>query len=144
MDDLDRQLVDLLQRDARLSMAELGRRVGLSRTATLARVRRLEGAGVIEGYHAQVQGPHGDTGHQARVAIVVRTPDSGAYLRRLSQIPEISEIESIAGEYDVLVRLACPSADRLDAILDQIAGWRETQRTTTFVVLNRYFVARGA
>ena len=137
MDDLDRRLVALLQADARLSMAELGRRIGLSRTATLARVRVLEDSGVIRGYHADAGEDPADA-HVARVGLVVNTPDVAAYVRRLLSLGQVSEIETVAGEYDLLVRVAAASATELDDILDRVNGWRETVRTTTFVVLKRY------
>jgi Lrp/AsnC family transcriptional regulator, leucine-responsive regulatory protein len=142
VDELDRQLVQLLAADARLSMAELGRRVGLSRTATLARVRRLEEEGVILGYHAAVRPGTPAPSHQARVAVVLRTPDVAAYVRRLSAFPELREAESVAGEYDLILRFATEGAERLDAILDRINGWRETVRTTTWIMLRVYPIDR--
>jgi Lrp/AsnC family transcriptional regulator, leucine-responsive regulatory protein len=138
IDELDRALVRLLTSEARLTMAELGRRVGLSRTATLARIRRLEDLGVIRGYHAEVRLPEQAAAHAARVGIVVRTTDVLAYVRRLMTLPEVREVETLAGEYDLLVRICADSAAHLDEILDRINGWRETQRTTTWVVLNTY------
>ena len=57
LDDLDLRLLELLRREGRASMADLGRAVGLSRTAVLARVQRLERGGVIRGYHAEVAEP---------------------------------------------------------------------------------------
>jgi len=140
MDALDAEIVALLRRDARLTMADVGRTIGLSRTATLARVRRLEDAGVIRGYHADV-GAEPDEFHVARVAIVVRTADAAGYMRRLLSQPEVREAESVAGEYDLLVRVAAATATGLDEVLDRINGWRETVRTTTFVVLKRYGAA---
>jgi Lrp/AsnC family leucine-responsive transcriptional regulator len=137
VDELDKRLVRLLRDDARRSMADLGRKVGLSRTATLARVRRLEDAGVIRGYHADVDLDPA-TDHVARVGIVLRTQDVAGYVRRLVAIPEVQDAETVAGEYDLLVRVAADSAARLDEILDRIGGWRETVRTTTFVVLRKY------
>jgi DNA-binding Lrp family transcriptional regulator len=137
LDDVDTHLLALLRGDARLTMADLGRRVGLSRTATLARVRRLEEAGVIRGYHAEVElAPHEE--HVARVGVVVRTPDPAAYVRRLLAIREVTEAETLAGEFDLLVRIAAPTAERLDELLDRVNGWSETVRTTTFVVLKKY------
>jgi DNA-binding Lrp family transcriptional regulator len=137
MDELDRQLLRVLAAEGRISMADLGRRVGLSRTATLARVTRLERDGVIRGYHADVA-PASTADHIARVAIVISTRDAAAYVRRLTAIPECQEVESVAGEYDLLARFAAESAGGLDEILDRLNGWRDTVRTTTFVVLARY------
>jgi len=139
VDALDERILAELRRDARVSTAELGRRIGLSRTATLARIRRLEDRGVIRGYHAEVRlDDERDPGYEATVGIVVRTPDVAGYVRRLATIPELVQAESVAGDLDLLARFATDSAARLDAILDRINSWRETQRTTTYVVLTRY------
>ena len=137
MDAVDERLLALLQQDGRLSMADLGRLVGLSRTATLARVRRLEDQGAIRGYHAEV-GLAPTEAHVARVGIVVRTPDTGAYVRRLLATQQFTEVETVAGEFDLLVRVSAGTAAELDELLDRINGWRETVRTTTFVVLKKY------
>ena len=137
MDDLDRQLLRVLADEGRISMADLGRRVGLSRTATLARVTRMERDGVIRGYHADVAlTPQAD--HVARVAIVVKTRDSATYIRRLMAIDECQEVESVAGDYDLMARFSADSAARLNEILDRLNGWRDTVRTTTFMVLKKY------
>ena len=138
LDDLDRALLALLTADGRASMAELGRDVGLSRTAVLARVQRLERAGVIRGYRAEVVLPDEPRTHRARVGIVIRTPDVAGYVRRLVTLDGVSEVETVTGEYDLVTLLAAPSAEELDSVLDAISGWRETVRTTTWVVLRRY------
>jgi Lrp/AsnC family leucine-responsive transcriptional regulator len=138
LDDLDRKVLALLAADGRASMAELGRAVGLSRTAVLARVQRLEREGVIGGYHAEVVLPGAEATHRARIGIVIRTPDVAGYVRRLSALPGVGEIESVTGEYDLMVLVTVPSARELDAMLDGVQGWRETIRTTTWVVLTRY------
>lgn len=134
MDQLDRALLDALQGDARLSMADLGRRIGLSRTAVLARVRRLERDGAIRGYHADVAVDQG-ADHVARVAVVLSTPDVAGYVRRVLAVPEVTGAESVAGDYDLLVRVAAGSAADLDRVLNLLTSWRETVRTTSFVVL---------
>ena len=138
LDDLDRRVLAHLAADGRATMAELGRAVGLSRTAVLARVQRLERAGVIRGYRGDVALPGAASAHRARVGIVVRTVDMAGYVRRLSAIPGVTEIESVTGEYDLMVLVTAPSAGELDAVLDGVKGWRETVRTTTWVVLTRY------
>jgi Lrp/AsnC family transcriptional regulator, leucine-responsive regulatory protein len=138
VDEVDAAILRELRADARVTMAEIGRRVGLSRTAALARVRRLEEGGFIRGYHADIADGVVEPTHAARVGIVVRTPDVATYVRRLRSFPELEEAESVAGEFDLLVRFGAASAERLDEILDRINGWRETVRTTTFVVLKQY------
>jgi Lrp/AsnC family transcriptional regulator, leucine-responsive regulatory protein len=138
LDQLDRALLALLAADGRASMVELGRRVGLSRTAVLARVQRLERHGVIRGYHADVELPDVAAAHRARVGLVIRTPDVAGYVRRLAALPGVTGIETVTGEYDLMLLVTAPSAAELDAVLDQVSGCRETVRTTTWVVLTRY------
>jgi DNA-binding Lrp family transcriptional regulator len=138
LDDLDRALLALLVADGRAPMSELGRSVGLSRTAVLARVQRLERAGVIRGYRADVVLPAEAAAHRARVGIVIRTADVAGYVRRLAALPGVTDVETVAGQYDLIVLVTAPDAGELDAVLDRVQGWRETVRTTTWVVLKRY------
>jgi Lrp/AsnC family transcriptional regulator, leucine-responsive regulatory protein len=138
IDDLDRRLLMLLAADGRAPMAVLGRSIGLSRTAVLARVQRLERNGVIRGYRADVVLPGDAAAHRARVGIVIRTPDVAGYVRRLTALPGVTEIETVTGEFDLIALVAARSAAELDAVLDRVSSWRETVRTTTWVVLRRY------
>jgi Lrp/AsnC family transcriptional regulator, leucine-responsive regulatory protein len=139
LDGLDRRLLDLLAADGRASMTDLGRLIGLSRTAVLARIQRLERVGVIRGYRADVvlPGPS-PAAHRARVGLVIHTADVAAYVRRLRALPGVSEVETVTGEYDLILLVTAPSAAELDTVLDTVSSWRETRRTTTWVVLKRY------
>ena len=120
-------------------MSDLGRAVGLSRTAVLARVQRLERAGVIRGYRAEIAPPvPSAAAHRARVGLVIRTNDVAAYVRRLTALAGVVEVETVTGEYDLIVLVTAPEAAELDRVLDTVAAWPETRRTTTWVVLKRY------
>ena len=138
MDAIDRAIVQVLAEDARATMTEVGRLVGLSRTAALARVRRLEAAGVITGYHAAVRYPEDPGRHVARVGIQTDTRDTGRYVRRLAGLEGFREAETTAGGFDLLVRFETATAAELDSLLDEVKSWPTTTRTTTFVVLRRY------
>lgn len=139
LDELDHRLLELLAVDGRATMSDLGRVVGLSRTAVLARVQRLEQAGVIRGYRAEVvlPGPS-PAAHRARVGLVIQTTDVAGYVRRLAALPSVTEVETVAGEYDLIALITAPDSAELDRVLDTVAAWRETRRTTTWVVLTRY------
>ena len=60
------------------------------------------------------------------------------YVRRLAAEPGVGEIETVTGEYDLIVQVSAGTAAELDAVLDRVQGWRETVRTTTWMVLRRY------
>lgn len=143
MEQIDLAILRALIDDGRLSMAELGRRVGLSRTATLARVRRLEVDGIITGYHASVAFPDDPSRHVARVGIQTDTRDTGRYVRRLAELDGFREAEAVSGAFDLLARFEAPTAARLDQALDEVKSWPTTTRTTTFVVLRRYGAGTG-
>jgi Lrp/AsnC family transcriptional regulator, leucine-responsive regulatory protein len=139
LDDLDHRLLELLSVDGRATMSDLGRAVGLSRTAVLARVQRLEQVGVIRGYRAEIVLPGPSlAAHRARVGLVIHTNDVVGYVRRLTSLAGLVEVETVTGEYDLIVLVTAPDAAELDRVLDTIAGWPETRRTTTWVVLTRY------
>ncbi len=98
---------------------------------TLARLGRATG-------RAAVRVRDLDPAHRARVGIVIRTRDVAGYVRRLTDLAGVTEIETVTGEYDLIVLVAASSADELDHVLDRVSGWPETVRTTTWVVLKRY------
>ena len=138
LDDTDLAIVRALQANARATYTEVGKAVGLSAASVHERVHRLETRGVIRGYHAEVELPGVAAAHRARVGIVIRTPDVAGYVRRLVELPGVTEIETVTGEYDLMMAVSAPGAGELDAVLDRVSGWRETVRTTTWVVLKRY------
>jgi DNA-binding Lrp family transcriptional regulator len=76
--------------------------------------------------------------HRARVGLVIQTTDVAGYVRRLAALPTVTEVETVAGEYDLIALVTAPDSAELDRVLDTVAGWRETRRTTTWVVLTRY------
>jgi Lrp/AsnC family transcriptional regulator, leucine-responsive regulatory protein len=131
LDSIDRRLLEELQADARLSMAELGRRVSLSAPAVAERVQRLERAGVITGYRAQVDPKR--IGYP--VAAVVRVRPATRQLHKIPEIaldtPEVVECYRITGEDCFLLKLHLRSIDDLEEILDRFAL---VGQTTTSIV----------
>ena len=130
-DAVNRQIVEELQRDARLSMAELGRRVNLSPPAVADRVQRLERDRVITGYHAAVD----PKALGYTVAAVVRVAPATAQLERIRQLaretPEVVECHRITGEDCFFLKLHLRSIDDLEDILDRFTPYG---RTTTSIV----------
>jgi Lrp/AsnC family transcriptional regulator, leucine-responsive regulatory protein len=131
LDDVNRRILEELQTDARLTMAELGRRVSLSPPAVAERVQRLERSGVILGYHAEID-PKA-IGYP--IGVVVRIRPASRQLHRIpevaKEIPEVVECSRITGEDCFIVRLHLRSMDDLEDILDQFVVYG---RTTTSIV----------
>ena len=133
MDEIDRCIISELQRDARTSYAELGRKVGLSAPAVTERVRRLENEGIVTGYHAHV-----DPGAAGRtiVAFVRMTspPELGARLSKLViDIPEVLEFHHVTGTEGFILKVAVGSISHLERVIAQLLPYGQT---TTSIVLS--------
>lgn len=108
MDDIDRKILDLLQRDATLSVAEIGQRVGLSQTPCWKRIQRLEATGVILRRVAILSAEK--LGLGLTVFVSVETGDhSQDWLDRFAEtvaaMPEVTEFSRMAGDVDYLLRV---------------------------------------
>ena len=137
LDALDRQLIALLQADARQSTADLARKLGVARTTVLARLVRLERQGVIVGYTVRLGQDEGDRGVEAYVGISTEPKSARDVTQRLATLPELRQLCSVSGEFDYLALLRAESPARLDALLDEIGAIDGVRKTTTSVVLAR-------
>jgi Lrp/AsnC family leucine-responsive transcriptional regulator len=131
LDMTNRRLLAELEADARISVAELGRRVGLSAPAVGERIGRLERAGVITGYHAAVEPRALGFG----LAAIVRIRPNSRELRRIPQIAaemrEVVECYRITGEDCFFVKLYLRSIDELEPLLDRFTPYGQT--TTSII-----------
>lgn len=133
IDDIDWRILDELQRDGRISYTELGRRVALTAPAVAERVRRLEEAGVIKGFHADVD----TTKVGFPVTAFVRWTSSGPDCRHLgdvaNDIPEIVECHRVTGEASYVLKILARSVGHLEQLIDGLMPYGST---ITSVVLS--------
>ena len=134
-DSLDRNLIALLQANARDSTANLARKLGVARTTVLARLARLEREGDIGGYTVRLGHGEADRSVQAYVGITTEPKSAREVTRRLSRLPELRQLCSVSGEFDYIALLRADSTQRLDALLDEIGEIAGVTKTTTSVVL---------
>ncbi len=131
LDEINRRLIEELQRDGRVAFAELGRRVGLSAPAVAERVGRLERDGVITGYRAIVD-PRA-IGYA--LAAVVRVRPFARQIHKIPEVaadtPEVVECERITGEDCFLLRLHVREMEDLEPVLDRFTPFGQT--TTSIV-----------
>ena len=120
MDPIDRQILDELQRDARLSYAELGRRVGLSPPAVSERLSRLEGDGVITGYHAAVDLARLGRPVRAVLHLQVDRARYGRSLERIQALDEVLVCHRTTGSSSLLMIVAVASMEALEALIDRL------------------------
>lgn len=134
-DALDRQLLTLLQANARESTANLARKLGVARTTVVARLARLEADGVVVGYTARLGSDAQDRGVQAFVGITVQPKAGREVIKRMTRLPELRQLASVSGEFDYMALLRAESTMRLDALLDEIGEIEGVIKTTSSVVL---------
>ena len=97
IDNIDREILNIIQKDARISNAEIARQVELAPSAVLERVRKLEERGVIRGYSADIDPKVLGFGLTAIIAI--RTSECGEGVgEQLAAVPEVQEVHEVAGE----------------------------------------------
>jgi Lrp/AsnC family leucine-responsive transcriptional regulator len=141
LDATNRRILKELQAEARLSMAELGRRVSLSPPAVAERVQRLEKSGVITGYHAAID----PKALGFPLSAVVRVAPDSRLLQKIPEIaretPEVVECHRITGEDCFFLRLHLRSIDDLEDILDRFTPFG---RTTTSLVHSSPVPGRAA
>ena len=130
-DATNRRLLAELQADARLSLAELGRRVGLSPPAVTDRLRRLESSGAIAGYRAEVD----PRALGLALTAVVRVRPARRQLHKVAELaretPEVVECHRITGEDCFFLKLHLRSIDDLEPLLDRFTPFG---RTTTSLI----------
>jgi len=134
-DQLDRDLLALLQANARESTANLARTLGVARTTVLARLARLEREHVIVGYTVRLGQGVAERAVQAHVGISIAPKAARDVVRRLARMPELRQLYSVSGEFDYIAQLSAESTARLDALLDEIGEIEGVAKTTTSVVL---------
>ena len=134
-DALDRELITLLQANARESTAELARQLGVARTTVVARLARLQRDGVIVGYTVRLGLDAQRPQVRAHVGISVQARRGATVVARLQAIPELLQLSSVSGEFDYIAILCADNTARLDALLDEIGDIEGVLRTTSSVVL---------
>jgi Lrp/AsnC family leucine-responsive transcriptional regulator len=136
-DKIDRAILDVLAHNGRISMTELGARVGLSKTPVTARVRRLEADGVITGYRAELSPVRLGLAHIA--FLEVRLSDTReqalqAFNAAVREIAEVEECHMIAGGFDYLVKVRTHDIGAYRRVLsEKISRLPNVAQTSTFV-----------
>lgn len=140
VDATDRRILIELVRDGRVSLAELGRRVSLSPPAVAERVQRLERAGVITGYQAQIDPRALGFPLQAIVRIRPAARQLPKIPELAEQIPEVGECVRVTGEDCFVLTVYLRAMDELSGLLDRFLVYGET---TTSIVAATPIPRRG-
>ena len=126
IDATNRRLLAELQRDARMSLAELGRRVGLSSPAVTERLRRLEQEGVITGYRAEVDPRRLGYG----LGVIIRSRPAPRMLAQVAELarqtPEVVECHRVTGDDCFVMTAFVRDVVHLEEVIDRFAACGQT------------------
>lgn len=138
-DGIDRRILDELQKNGRLPIVELAKRVFLTKTPCSERVRRLENAGVIQGYRAQVDPTQVGLNHVTVVHVsLTQTSDNSLdrFNSAVNDIPEIQSCLMIAGSFDYMLKVRTRDITHFRELLgEQISKLPGVMQTHSFAVM---------
>ncbi len=139
LDQFDRSILQVLAAEGRISITELARRIGLSKSPTQARLRRLEQAGYIRGYRALLDPIRLGLDHVAFVEVRLhdtREAALEAFNRAVATIPEIEQAHLIAGNFDYLLKVRTQDMAGYRAVLaEKISTLPHVSNTSTYVAM---------
>jgi Lrp/AsnC family leucine-responsive transcriptional regulator len=139
MDEVDLRILELLETNGRMTHEEIGRRLNLSRPAIHQRVSRLEQAGVIRGYHADINWSKAGQGIKALVMINVKTSDFNKMMEQAAtvQVPGlcIERCLRITGKWCVMLQIRAQVTDQITALHDQLLRIEGVTETFTILIL---------
>jgi Lrp/AsnC family leucine-responsive transcriptional regulator len=137
INEIDSEIVKILQKNARISNAEIARKVGLAPSAVFERIRKLEEKGIIRGYHAEVDPRAVELGQLAFMFIRSNDrPGAVGTAAQLAEIPEILELHHVAGEDCFLAKVRARDAEALGRLLrERLNSITTITSTRTTIVL---------
>jgi len=133
LDDIGWNILNEMQQDARISFTELGRRVGLSTPAVTERVRKMEEAGIILGYRAQVDPIKVGLPILAFINVKVGGENLSHFMKVAATHPEVLECHRVTGSESFLIKVAVADVTHLERLLDALMPY---VATTTSMVLS--------
>jgi|SRR4051812_3824720 DNA-binding Lrp family transcriptional regulator len=136
LDDLDARLIRLLQKEPRIGVLELSRRLAVARGTVQARLDKLIARGAIMGFGPEVSPTAIGFGVMSFVTLEISQRYGHVKVaEHLADIPEVLEAHTITGSGDVLCRIVARSNADLQRVIDQIVGYEGIVRASTFIAL---------
>lgn len=138
MDVTDQQLLSLLRKDARASIATLAQKLGVSRGTVTNRITRLEDAGVIVGYTIRLRPDAEPNEIHAWMSIAVEGNETRAVISSLLGEPGVASLHDTNGRWDLLAELRAANLSELSQVLERIRLVRGISSTETSIHLQTY------
>lgn len=140
LDDLDKQILDILQRDGRATHVNIAKQLGVGHTRVRDRILRMEEAGVIEGYQAIIN--PAVLGQGVLCIVQLKTDqrlDFDGLVEQIMQIDEVVEVTNVTGEVDAHIRIWAKDVPHLrDILYDKLSVLPAHRSTNSTIVLKRW------
>lgn len=139
LDGIDRQLLEALQSDSKRSLKEIGAAVGLSAPSVMERVRKLENAGIIKGYHAVLDARKVGLDISAFIGVSISNPAHlTAFEEWVESIPPVLECHHVTGGHTLLLKVKTRNTADLEKLISRIRSMEGVASTETMVVLSTH------
>jgi Lrp/AsnC family leucine-responsive transcriptional regulator len=139
LDPTDLRILALLQADCRTALARMGEVVDLSAPSVLERIKKLEAAGIITGYHATLDARRLGIDITAFIGVIIEHPNRiGDFERQVSKLDDVLECHHVTGEYTLLLKVKTANTSSLERLISQIRSLDGVARTETMIVLSTH------
>jgi Lrp/AsnC family leucine-responsive transcriptional regulator len=127
VDDKSWKILELIQQDGRIALKALAREIGLSLPATSERLKKLEDAGIVRGYRAEIDTERAGYGISAIIGITTPQPDKARLIALLHTLPEVIECLHVTGQDSFLLRVLARDIRHLERFVGSINHYGETR-----------------
>jgi len=132
----DQELLTVMRDNARASITDIAKKLGVSRSTAQKRLERLEQSGVIAGYTVQMSAAYLDQEIKAHVSITVMPRMTAEIIAAMQNISDVRSIYSVSGPFDLIAEVAALDVNRLDSVIDKIIAIDGVERTESSVILS--------
>ena len=133
MDEIDRQILTLLARNARLSVKEIAQQVALTSPAVSSRIRKLEKSRVIAGYTVLLHQPEARSQVDALISLSAAPNVREQLVQLMRSRPEVLQCYHVTGDYSFLIKVRCPDMSTLEHL---ITAFQKLGQTSTQIILS--------
>ncbi|MET4036266.1 MULTISPECIES: Lrp/AsnC family transcriptional regulator [unclassified Bradyrhizobium] len=134
----DRDLLALLEQNARMPVVTLAKKLSLSRTTVQARLERLEREGVIAGYCVRLSEEYSSSLIRAHMLITIAPTAVAQVMSSLEKVREVTALHSVSGSFDLIAMITAPSIAELDHLIGRIRIIEGVERTLSSIILSTH------
>lgn len=134
--DSDLKMIEALRSHGRISVSDLAKKLGVSRSTAQKRLERLETSGVIESYTCLLSPEYRRRWVSAHILVTLAPKSMDSVVASLADVAGVEEIHSVSGEYDLIVVLSAPSVTSVEISVDEVIAITGVERTRTSIILS--------